>query len=184
MKAITGKPISMEGKTSACAHSSLIGNVAAAACDLWSNESVEDLKLFGGNTSEVFLEMLSYDCDVMNESLNQDEGKKTGDIWVDSNKFLDPQVLVLAPEPAIQISRAIVEADNFYQSVIEASRKALDLIKENEEILSLPKREQGYLKRTEKVLKELPEEKEEFLDKNITKYDNEVSEFNPENYGL
>ncbi len=41
LKAITGMPISMEGKGCACAHASYIGNVASAVCDLWSNESVQ-----------------------------------------------------------------------------------------------------------------------------------------------
>ncbi|MCD6509180.1 MAG: hypothetical protein J7L11_02155 [Thermoprotei archaeon] len=48
VKAITGYPMSMEGKTSAVAHSSLLGNVIAATCDLWSNEQVENIRLFGG----------------------------------------------------------------------------------------------------------------------------------------
>jgi methanol--5-hydroxybenzimidazolylcobamide Co-methyltransferase len=39
IKAITGCPISMEGKSAACAHFSPMGNIAAAMCDLWSNES-------------------------------------------------------------------------------------------------------------------------------------------------
>ena len=32
LKAITGFPIAMEGKTAACAHLSPVGNIAAAAC--------------------------------------------------------------------------------------------------------------------------------------------------------
>ena len=39
IKAITGCPISMEGKSATCAHFSPVGNIAAAMCDLWSNES-------------------------------------------------------------------------------------------------------------------------------------------------
>jgi len=38
IKAVTGFPKSMEGKSSAIAHSSLIGNIVVATCDLWSNE--------------------------------------------------------------------------------------------------------------------------------------------------
>lgn len=40
VKAITGIPISMEGRTSACAHLSPVGNVAACLADLWSILSV------------------------------------------------------------------------------------------------------------------------------------------------
>jgi len=48
LKAITGIPISMEGKTAACAHLSPIGNIASACADLWSNESVQNIKLLSG----------------------------------------------------------------------------------------------------------------------------------------
>ena len=45
MKAIAGVPISMEGKSGACAHFSAVGNIASAMCDLWSNESVQNVRL-------------------------------------------------------------------------------------------------------------------------------------------
>ena len=48
VKAITGIPISAEGKSSACAHLSPVGNIAACVADLWSNESVQNVKLLGG----------------------------------------------------------------------------------------------------------------------------------------
>lgn len=38
LKAIAGVPISMEGKSAACAHFRPVGNIASAMCDLWSNE--------------------------------------------------------------------------------------------------------------------------------------------------
>jgi methanol--5-hydroxybenzimidazolylcobamide Co-methyltransferase len=62
LKAITGCPISMEGKSAACAHFSPVGNIAAAMCDLWSNESVQNIRLLAGNAPEVFTEVLAYDC--------------------------------------------------------------------------------------------------------------------------
>lgn len=43
LKAITGTPISMEGKSASCAHFSPVGNVAAAMYDLWSNENEAQL---------------------------------------------------------------------------------------------------------------------------------------------
>ena len=58
IKAITGYPISMEGKSASCAHFSPLGNIAAAMCDLWSNESVQNVRLLSGNAPEVFTELL------------------------------------------------------------------------------------------------------------------------------
>ena len=66
LKAITGFPMSMEGKTAACAHLSPMGNLAAAAADLWSNESVQNIKLLGGMAPTCYMEQLGYDCRLMN----------------------------------------------------------------------------------------------------------------------
>ena len=66
IKAITGRPISMEGKSASCAHFSPVGNIAAAMCDLWSNESVQNVRLLSGNAPEAFAELLAYDCRLMN----------------------------------------------------------------------------------------------------------------------
>ena len=68
VKAITGIPISMEGKSSACAHLSPLGNISAAVADLWSNESVQNIRLLGGMAPTVSMEQLSYDCRLMNEA--------------------------------------------------------------------------------------------------------------------
>ena len=61
VKAITGIPISAEGRTAACAHLSPVGNIAACAADLWSNESVQNIKLLGGMAPTVSFEQLVYD---------------------------------------------------------------------------------------------------------------------------
>ncbi|MFQ5762786.1 MAG: methyltransferase MtaB domain-containing protein, partial [Candidatus Bathyarchaeia archaeon] len=108
IKAITGLPMSMEGKSSASAHSSLVGNVTAAACDLWSNEQVENVRLYGGWAPQVFTEILGYDTNLMNTALRSGFGAQLRDLLVAANP-LDPQVLVLSPEGAWRIGRAIVE---------------------------------------------------------------------------
>ena len=69
LKAITGFPMAMEGKTSACAHLSPVGNVAAAACDTWSNESVQNVRLLGGMAPTCYVEQLIYDCRLMNQAI-------------------------------------------------------------------------------------------------------------------
>ena len=66
LKVISGCPISMEGKSATCAHFSPLGNIASAVCDLWSNESVQNVRLLSGNAPEAFAELLIYDCRLMN----------------------------------------------------------------------------------------------------------------------
>ena len=69
LKAITGIPISMEGRTAACAHLSSLGNIAGACADLWSNESVQNIKLLADMAPTVYYEQLEYDVRIYNQAV-------------------------------------------------------------------------------------------------------------------
>jgi methanol--5-hydroxybenzimidazolylcobamide Co-methyltransferase len=114
LKAITGTPISMEGKSSACAHLSPLGNVAAAAADLWSNESVQNIKLLSGMTPVAYYEQLEYDVRLMNEAkrTGKNESLMLQKLFVNSDIRYDPQALILAPENVIRISKQIIKGNN------------------------------------------------------------------------
>ena len=130
LKAIAGIPISMEGKTAACAHLSPVGNVAGACCDLWSNESVQNIKLLGGMAPTVSLEQLHYDVRLFNGALN--EGKESARmlqrLLVSSDIPYDPQALILAPENVLKISREMVKADTHIEAARNGALLALDII--------------------------------------------------------
>ena len=128
LKAITGCPVSMEGKTAACAHFSPVGNVAAACCDLWSNESVQNVRLLSGSAPAVFTEILTYDCRLMNEALERRQEIALRDLMVGSDAYRSPQALILAPEPAIAIARAVVREENGYRRTVAAGRKGVEII--------------------------------------------------------
>ena len=99
LKAITGCPMSMEGKTAACAHLSPMGNLAAAPADLWSNESVQNIKLLGGMAPTCYLEQLVYDCRLMNQARRQGDATalQLRNLMVESDAALDPQAFIIAP---------------------------------------------------------------------------------------
>jgi methanol--5-hydroxybenzimidazolylcobamide Co-methyltransferase len=130
LKAIAGIPISMEGKTSACAHSSPVGNVAAACCDLWSNESVQNVKLLGGFAPTVYLEQLQYDVRFLNCAVRDGEAtaRKVQDLLVESDVHYDPQALVLAPEHVIAIAREMVQGPTYVAAARRGALAALGLI--------------------------------------------------------
>lgn len=111
IKVLTGTPISMEGKSSACAHLSSVGNVASACCDLWSNESVQNVRLLSAHAPVVSMEELIYDCRLMNAALR--EGKSSARMlqkWlVESDVRLDPQAYVLKPDLVVDISRSLAQ---------------------------------------------------------------------------
>jgi len=184
IKAITGYPMSMEGKTSACAHTSLVGNIALAAADLWSNESVEHIRLFAGMAPVVFFEMLNYDCEMLNASIELGKVDELEGIIVHSNAFKDPQALVLTLESAVRIGKAIVVKKDYYHRSINAAKEAIAIIEENKEKLKLPKMELLYLKKIKNDLNNLPDDEESFIESKVAYYKKEVSEFTPDNYGL
>ena len=128
LKAITGRPISMEGRTAACAHFSPVGNVSGACCDLWSNESVTNIKLLSGMAPTVYLEQLIYDTRMFNQASKQNLVKSYQDILVGSDVGWDPQALILAPKHVIAISKAIVSGKDHVEAAILGGLKGLEII--------------------------------------------------------
>jgi methanol---5-hydroxybenzimidazolylcobamide Co-methyltransferase len=167
MKAITGYPMALEGKTAACAHMSPIGNIAAATCDTWSNESVQNIKLLGGMAPTVYMEQLIYDCRLMNQAIREGrQGERMLQRWlVNSDAALDPQAYVLTPESTIAIAQAIVSAKDYYHAGIAAARVAVERLKEAQAAgqVAIPQNEKSWLDTISAALDELPEREEDFI---------------------
>jgi methanol--5-hydroxybenzimidazolylcobamide Co-methyltransferase len=186
VKAITGLPMSMEGKSSASAHSSLVGNVAAAACDLWSNEQVENVMLYGGWAPQVFTEILGYDVALMNAASQSPSRTQLRDLFVKAGPF-DPQVLVLAPEGAWRIGNAIVmNSGDYYARAKSAALEALCVVEDGYARAGqrLPPREARMLEKLKGFLDEAPSTCSAFIEKNLSVYRSRVKGFLPKNYGL
>ncbi len=130
VKAISGIPISMEGHSATCAHFSPVGNVASAACDLWSNESVQNVRLLSGSAPAAFAESLAYDCRLMNTALAQGSEATLQKLFVDSDAAHSPQAYVLTPAAAIRIATAIVAEESDYARTRAAAATAVELIRE------------------------------------------------------
>lgn len=132
LKAITGRPISMEGKTAACAHYSPLGNIAASCCDLWSNESVQNVKLLSGNAPTVYMEQLEYDARLMNQAIKEgkDSTLNLQRLFVNSDTYYDPQALILSPSVVIEISKEIVKGKNYIEACVNGCLKGLDIIED------------------------------------------------------
>ncbi|MBI5866147.1 MAG: hypothetical protein HZB38_16885 [Planctomycetes bacterium] len=126
LKAITGCPISMEGRSATCAHLSPIGNIAAAAADLWSNESVPDVRLLSGSAPVASLESLIYDCRLMNAAADRGQRRLLRDLHVASDAGLSCQAALLTPDASMAIARAITSESDPYRRTLAAGRVALD----------------------------------------------------------
>lgn len=184
IKAMTGVPISTEGKTSACAHSDLAGNLIMAVCDLWSNEAVEYHDMFGATTTSVFAEILGYDCAMLNTSLELGYQEQMKEILVNSDMYRDSHSLILAPENAWQVGNAIVSnrATSNYASARAGAMKAGEIILGDAK-MKLTAHEKNALEKAMKDMEALPANEGDFIDKCLKKY-KDVKGFNPKSYGL
>jgi methanol---5-hydroxybenzimidazolylcobamide Co-methyltransferase len=167
IKAITGCPISLEGSEAACAHFSPIGNIARAVPDLWSNESVNNVKLLGGMAPTVSLEQLVYATRLMNTASAQglDSARTLRDWYVESDAGFDPQAYVLRPDVVLDLSAQIIAEPTAYlrtrksaQAVLESLRSAAQ-----QGQLTFSKIETRWLDRLSRQADNLPEDEEAFI---------------------
>ena len=184
IKAMSGVPISTEGKASACAHSDLASNLIAAVCDLWSNEAVEYHDMFGATTTSVFAEILGYDCAQFNTAIELGYQSQMKEILVNSDMYRDSHSLILAPNNAWEIGNAIV-SNRDKGNYVSARAGA---IKAGQIILGDPKMKLTGLEKTalEKAMKDLdalPDAEGDFIQMCLDKY-KDVKGFNPGSYGL
>ncbi|HYW43198.1 MAG TPA: methyltransferase MtaB domain-containing protein [Bryobacteraceae bacterium] len=183
IKAITGCPISMEGKTASCAHFSPVGNIAAAMCDLWSNESVQNVRLLSGNAPEAYTESLVYDCRLMNVAAGQGRARLMRDWLVTSDEWTSPQAAILSPEATCKIAQAIVSASGNYERTLAAGRAAVTILNDGvaKGRLQLGKKEAQWLSRIESELDSLPSSEVQALDEIGREHE---SLFDRASYGL
>lgn len=167
IKAITGCPISMEGRSAACAHLSPVGNISQAVCDCWSNESVQNVQLLSGRAPVVSTEQLAYDCRLLNTAAATPGGAAQLRDWlVASDSALDPQAWVLRPDVVLRISELIAAESDPYRQTVAGVRAALDEIQQavESEDLRLPDREQVWIEMLTDQAEDLPDTEAEMIE--------------------
>jgi len=184
IKAITGAPIALEGKSSACAHLSPVGNISSALADLWSNESVQNVKLLGGMAPTVSLEQLAYDCRLMNKA--SEKGKASAlmlrDLLTDSDSYLDPQAYVLRPDVVLRISAEIVKEKGNFNRIKRAALCAVEELRSAKEknMVLIEQKELAWLDTMNRQLDALPDHEDEFLSDMLE--NEEYEKFDPKLY--
>ena len=186
LKAISGNPICQEGKGAQDAHADLMGNLIAATCDMWSNESVEYHPEFGGSSVQCWLGVIGYEAALMNAAKQMKQDKVLRDIYTASDRFRGAEPYILAYDNAYKIGEAIIEAgDSYYLRAKAAGLKAAELIRDsnNKGKLKLNKQEKDTLNKIITDLNSLPDEEGKFVDWALKEY-KDVPAFNPKNYEL
>ncbi len=167
IKAITGYPIALEGAEAACAHLSPIGNIAKAVPDLWSNESVQNVKLLGAMAPTVSVEQLIYATRLMNvaSAKGPKEAGMLRDWWVESDANLDPQAYVLRPDVVLKISEELITESTPYRRTRRSAFAALEVLRQANAAgeLNLSKMEARWLERLTRAAESLPEDEDEFI---------------------
>jgi methanol---5-hydroxybenzimidazolylcobamide Co-methyltransferase len=167
LKAITGCPISLEGAEAACAHLSPIGNITKAVPDLWSNESVQNLKLLGAMAPVVSVEQLVYAARLMNVAGTKDRqaALTLRDWFAASDAGYDPQAYVLRPDIVMDLASLIVREPTPYLRTRRAAQATLNCLRSagSSGELTFNRMEQRWLDRLSNLADELPEDENEFL---------------------
>jgi methanol--5-hydroxybenzimidazolylcobamide Co-methyltransferase len=184
LKAITGYPMAMEGAEAACAHLSPLGNIAKATADLWSNESVQNIKLLGGMAPTVSMEQLVYATRLLNQAAMAGQATVLRDWLVASDADKDPQAYVLRPDVALKLAAEIVAEPTAYLRTRRAAVAVLAALREGHAAGAFPlsKPEGNWLTRLSKQAESLPEDEESFIEEMATGADREKVRL--EQYGI
>ena len=183
VKAVSGIPISQEGKSATCAHFSHVGNMSSTMCDLWSNESVQNVRLLSGNAPEAYTELLAYDCKLMNIANQNKQGHIFQSWMIQSDQNVSAIGTILTPESVFNIAQAIVAKDTDYARTVAAGQAAIDIIQAavDKKNLTLGKKELQWLDRLHKEFAKLPKDENELVEE-IAGTMGHL--FEPESYGL
>ncbi len=173
LKAITGYPIAMEGAEAACAHSSPVGNIARAAADLWSNESVQNVKLLGGMAPTVSMEQLAYATRLMNVASAHAKAVELRDWLAESDAPLDPQAHVLRPDVVLGLAAEIIAEPTGYLRTRRAALAGLQVLRgaASQSAFPLSRPEQRWLTRLSVQADQLPEDEDAFIGQMLSQID-------------
>jgi methanol--5-hydroxybenzimidazolylcobamide Co-methyltransferase len=167
LKLITGCPMALEGAEAACAHLSPIGNIARATPDLWSNESVQNVKLLSGMAPVVSLEQLVYATRLMNTATKRGrkEALELRDWLAESDSALDPQAYILRPDIAMNIAREVIKEKTSYLRTRRSALVGLSVIRDAQQYnkINLSAIEKRWLDRLSRTAEDLPEDENEFI---------------------
>lgn len=183
-KAITGTSLSMEGRTSACAHSSSVGNIVGALCDCWSNESVENQRMLGGMAPTVYMEQLIYDCRLFNTFTAQGKALDYRDAMVASDSRLDPQAYILSPRVVLDISEQIVKGKTTFERTKIAAAAAIEALDKGIAAgeLNITNREMKFMDIMKRQLETVPDDEAKYTAEMIK--NNTTEKFDPKKYDM
>jgi methanol--5-hydroxybenzimidazolylcobamide Co-methyltransferase len=144
-----------------------VGNIAKTAADLWSNESVQNVKLLGDMAPTVCLEQLVYATRLMNTAVAKgEEAALTLRDWLtESDARFDPQAYVLRPDVVIRLAKEIVAEPTHYLRTRRAALATLACLRQAAAAGSLDMSDQelDWLDRLSEQADALPEDEDTLI---------------------
>ena len=131
----------------------------------------------GGTTPEVWLQATGFEAALMNTAIETENEKVLRDLYTLSDKYRDPQALILAYDNAYRIGEAILEHnDNYYQRSIAGALEAGEIIKEAVENkkMQLTRFEQDSLDGAMKIYEKLGDDSSKFIKQSSKRYGRKV----------
>jgi methanol--5-hydroxybenzimidazolylcobamide Co-methyltransferase len=115
----------------------------------------------------VSMEQLEYDTRLMNVATARGEAHVLRNLFVASDRGLDPQALVLDPDVVIPVAREIVRASNPVEAARNACLRALDLIEDaaRDGTLRLDAVEWPWLGTLRDDLESIPDSEDAFVER-------------------
>ena len=135
-------------------------NIASYAADLWSNESVQQVKLLSGFAPVVSTEQLIYDWRLLNKATEKGCRKLMRDLLIESDCYLNPQAYILKPENVFEMAGEIVKTQDPFLRTLNTARVSLDILQRgvDQGELTLEGREVHWLDTLRSQLEEIPED--------------------------
>ncbi len=184
VKAIAGCPTSMQSQTHTGHEIDLLGRLPGVVCDLWSNDVVEYVGVGGGGT-RVFTGILEQDVAQYNVAIEMGVARQLRDRIIATDKYLDPQSFVLAPDVAYRIASALVAAgDDYYLRSRAAVTAALLAMQRESQALALHNGECDALRRMLDQIEAMPTDRDGFAARLFRDYGSDGHRLWPESYGL
>lgn len=184
IKAITGAPVAMEGRMASGAHLSPIGNIAIASADLWSNESIQQVRLLSDMAPVVGMEQLIFDCRMLNTASKMGQRQTMRDIMIESDAPLDVQGYVLKPEVVIELSKEILKYEDDFMRTKMAAKRTVEILADAVDTgkVECDDRDAAWLDMMSDAIDEIPDDRMEFYAE--MKEELDEGKFLPECYDL
>jgi len=144
-----------------------VGNIARVTTDLWSNESVQNIKLLSGMAPTVSVEQLIYATRLLNTATSHgaEAARTLRDWFCETDVPYDPQAYVLRPDVVLRLAGEIIAEPTPYLRTRRAALSTLALLRTAADAgeFTLSAQDEPWLDLLYEQADELPEDEQRLI---------------------